>query len=144
MTVTRRFMLDTNIASAIIRAPTPGLAERLKATPIARLCVSAVTEAELRYGVARKPDAANLHKAVDEFLVRIDILSWDSDAAKSYGILRAELAARGTLIGNMDLLIAAHALAVDAVLVTNDQAFVQVPALILEDWLALSVPGYPA
>ena len=131
----QRYMLDTNIASYIVRGPNPVLAAHLVAVPVAQLCVSAITQAELLHGVARKPGATNLHTAVREFLMRIDVLAWDSNAATRYGILRATLEAAGTPLGNLDTLIAAHAVAAEAVLVTNDQTFAYVPGLVLENWV---------
>ncbi len=84
----------------------------------------------------RNTHATNLQTAVREFLARLDVLSWDSAAATRYGALRATLEANGTPLGNLDTLIAAHALAADAILVTNDQAFARVPALVVENWIA--------
>ena len=129
-----RWMLDTNIASHIIRGATPALQARLREVPVAQLCVSAVTEGELLYGLARKPDATALRAAVTGFLLRVDVLPWDSAVAARYGDLRAELGRRGTPLGNLDTLIAAHALALDCTLVSNDQAFARVPGLRWEDW----------
>ena len=129
------YMLDTDVASYIVRGPAPALAGKVKSVPMAQLCVSSVTQGELLYGIARKPGAANLHTAVREFLARVDVLPWDSAAATRYGVLRAALEARGTPLGNLDTLIAAHALATGAVLVTNDQALARVPGLKSENWM---------
>ncbi len=129
-----RFMLDTNIASYIVRGPSDALARRLVAVPMAQLCVSSITQAELLYGLARKPNAIGLQTAVREFLARLDVLAWDSAVAIRYGALRAELEAAGKPLGNLDTLIAAHALAVDATLVTNDHAFALVPGLPVQNW----------
>ena len=129
-------MLDTNMASYIVRGPGPALAARLVTVPMAQLCVSSVTQGELLYGLARRPAAVGLQTAVREFLARLDVLPWDSEAATRYGTLRAALETAGTPLGNLDTLIAAHALAVDAVLVTNDRAFARVPALAVENWIS--------
>ena len=131
-----RYMLDTNMASYIVRGPSPALAARLVAVPMAQLCVSSITQGELLYGLAKKPGATNLQTAVREFLTRVDVLAWDNAAATRYGALRAALEANGTPLGNLDTLIAAHALAADAILVTNDQAFARVPALVVENWVS--------
>ena len=128
-----RWMLDTNIASHIIRGATPALQARLRETTLG-LIERAVTEGELLYGLARKPDATALRAAVTGFLLRVDVLPWDSAVAARYGDLRAELGRRGTPLGNLDTLIAAHALALDCTLVSNDQAFARVPGLRWEDW----------
>jgi tRNA(fMet)-specific endonuclease VapC len=129
-------MLDTNMASYILRGPGAVLAARLTALPMAQLCVSSITQGELLLGFARRPGADSLKIAVREFLARVDALAWDSAAATQYGALRAALEAKGTPLGNLDTLIAAHALAVEAVLVTNDLAFVRVPGLVVENWIA--------
>ena len=121
-------MLDTEKASCIVRGPGPTLAARLVAAPMSKLCVSSITQGESLHGLARKPGATNLQTAVREFLARIDVLAWDSEAATRYGVLRAELERGGTPLGNLDTLIAAHARAEAAILVTNDQAFARVPA----------------
>lgn len=102
--------------------------------PMAEVGVSVITEAELRFGVARLPQAAKLGIAVEEFLLRVEVLPWDSDAAQHYARLRAALEAHGEPIGNLDLMIAAHALAADAVLVTSDRIFSRVKGLTVEDW----------
>ena len=105
---------------------------------MAQLAISAVTEGELRFGAARLPRAARLHSLIEEFLLRVAILPWDSDAARQYGQLRATLEREGQPIGNLDVMIAAHALAVNAVLVTNDHAFVRIKKLKIEDWTKVS------
>ena len=131
----QRYMLDTNTASYIIKGNPPMVRERLRQVPMARVCISAITQAELLLGVARKPDAQRLRETVREFLLRLEILPWDGDAAEVYAQLRAECERNGTPLGSMDMLIAAHAVAVGAVLVTNDSAFYNVKhRLSLEDW----------
>ena len=135
MAAAPRYMLDTHIASYIVRGPGAALAARLVAVPMAQLCVSSITEGEMLYGLARRPGATALQTAVREFLKRLDVLPWDSAAATHYGVLRAALEAAGTPLGNLDTLIAAHALATDATLVTNDRAFTRVPGLVVENWV---------
>jgi tRNA(fMet)-specific endonuclease VapC len=130
-----RYMLDTNIVSQLIRKH-PAVVSRVTATPMAQLCISAVTEGELRFGLAKRPAAAQLHQAVAEFLKRVDVLPWDSSAAESYGALRASMENEGRPLAALDMLIAAHAASMGAVLVTNDQAFRQFDDLQLEDWTA--------
>ena len=93
-----------------------------------------MTEGELRYGLARLPDATRLPTLVDEFLLRVTILPWDSAAAQQYGQLRARLECEGQPMGNLDMLIGAQALALDLILVTNDQAFKRIKKLKVEDW----------
>ena len=96
--------------------------------------ISSITEAELRYGAARRPDATTLHEIIEEFLLRTTILAWDSTAAQEYGLLRASLERAGQPIGNLDLMLAVHALAIGAILVTNDRAFARIKKLKTENW----------
>ena len=96
--------------------------------------ISVVTEAELRFGVARLPQAAKLGIAVEEFLLRVEVLPWGSEAAQHYARIRALLEREGEPMGNLDLLIAAQALAMDVILVTNDRVFRRVKGLRIEDW----------
>ena len=92
-------------------------------------------EAELLFGVARRPQAVKLRRTVDEFLLRVEALAWDRSAADRYGAVRGSLeAARPKPLGALDMMIAAHAISVGAVLVTHDAAFGQVEGLELEDW----------
>lgn len=131
----RRFMLDTNVASYIIKGANDAVQKRLENVPMASLCISAVTQAELLRGVAKKPDAKQLPMVVNEFLLRVEILPWDSRAAEAYAALRTAIEKEGKPLGAMDMLIAAHAASSGAILVTNDKAFYNVRKhLSLEDW----------
>ena len=98
------------------------------------MSISAITEGELLFGLAKKPDAKQLSLVIHEFLIRVDVLPWDSAVAACYGKLRADMQKKGKILGNLDLLIAAHALALGLVLITNDRAFTQVEGLKIEDW----------
>ena len=126
-------MLGVNTASWLLKGQ-PNVAARLKATAPERICLSVVTEAELLFGIAKRPEARTLRAAVDELLAAIDVLPWTSTTARRYGVLRAELERRGRPLGALDLMIAAHAVERDMMLVTNDRAFDAVPGLRLEDW----------
>ncbi len=129
-----RYLLDTNTASYVIKGNVPRVREQLVKLPMADVGVSVVTEAELLFGLARLPQAVSLRVAVEEFLLRLDVLPWDSDAAKHYAQLRAVLEKKGQPMGNLDMMIGAHALALGAVLVTNDRVFRRVSGLKIEDW----------
>ena len=129
-----RYFLDTNTASFIIKGNIPAVRHRLVKVPMAQVAISTVTEGELLYGVARRPDATQLQAIVSEFLLRLTILSWDSEAAQQYGRLRATLEREGRPMGNLDIMIGAQALASDLVLVTNDQAFRRIKKLKIEAW----------
>ena len=128
-----KFMLDTNTVSHLVKQH-PNVARHVIGVPMPSLCISAITAGGLLYGLARRPDAVRLRAIVTELLQRVDVVPWDFSAAERYGIVRAELDRTGRPLGSLDLLIAAHALAVGAVLVTNDRAFSQVPQLRIEDW----------
>ena len=133
MTPVTRYMLDTNTVSHLLKKH-PAVASRVVAVPITALCISAVTQGELLFGLARRPEAATLHDAVWEFLRRVDVLPWDAAASEVYGPARAATQREGRVLAPMDLLIGSHALSVDAILVTNDRAFGQLPGLTVEDW----------
>jgi tRNA(fMet)-specific endonuclease VapC len=129
-----RYLLDTNTVSYIIKGNFPRVRERLLKVPISEVGISVVTEAELRFGVARLPQAAKLGIVVEEFLRRVEVLAWDSAVARHYARLRAALEENGEPMGNLDLMIAAHSLAVGAILVSNDRVFRRVRGLKVEDW----------
>jgi tRNA(fMet)-specific endonuclease VapC len=129
-----RYLLDTNTASYVIKGNFPRVRERLLKVTMAEVGVSAITEAELRFGVARKPEAVKLKTAVGEFLLRVDVLPWDSEAAEQYAEVRAFLERTGKPMGNLDIMIAAHALAAQVVLVTHDHVFRRIKRLKIEDW----------
>ena len=131
----RYYMLDTNTASYIIKGEPVEIREHLVKVPMANVCISAITEAELLRGVAKKPEAKRLAIAVKEFLLRVEVLPWDSNAAESYAKLRTACENEGNPLGAMDMLIAAHSVAAETVLITNDKAFYNVQRLLnLEDW----------
>lgn len=129
-----RYMLDTNIASFAIRGANDALQAKLGAHPVSGLCISAITEAELLVGLAKRPQAGALKIAVHGFLQLVEVLAWDRKAAAAYGTLRATLERQGTPLGNLDTLIAAHAIASGCVLVSNDKALARTPGLKVEDW----------
>jgi len=130
-----RSMLDTNMASYVIKGHPMAVRERLRAVPMASVYISAITEAELLHGVARKPEAKHLPLAIKEFLLRVEVLPWGSSAANAYARLRTDCEKLGKSLSAMDMLIAAHSVAEKATLITNDQAFYQVESFLsLEDW----------
>ena len=128
-----RYMLDTNTVSHLLKKH-PIVARRVVAVPITSLCISAITQGELLFGLAKRPEATTLHAAVGELLRRVDILAWDATAANSYGAARAATQRQGRVVAPLDLLIGAHALSTQAVLVTNDRAFGHLAGLQIEDW----------
>jgi tRNA(fMet)-specific endonuclease VapC len=129
-----RYLLDTNTVSYILKGNFPRVRDRLVRVPISEIGISVITEAELRFGLAKLPQAAKLGVVVEEFLRRIEILPWDSDAAQHYARQRAALEESGEPMGNLDLMIASQALALGAIVVTNDHVFRRVKDLRIEDW----------
>lgn len=130
-----KFLLDTNIASHVIRGDLPGVREQLVAQAVGSVAVSAVTQGELVYGLAKRGNPVALSALVHEFLIRTEVLPWTGEVATVYGHLRAACATRGVSLGALDMLIAAHAVAAEAVLVTRDKAFQHVgPELRWESW----------
>lgn len=130
-----QYMLDTNTASYLIKGKPTSIREHLIKVPMASVCISAITEAELLRGVAKNPQAKHLPVVVKEFLLRVNILPWDSDAAQAYANLRTACEREGKSLGAMDMLIAAHCVATKATLITNDKAFYNIQHLLnLDDW----------
>jgi tRNA(fMet)-specific endonuclease VapC len=129
-----RYLLDTNTASYVIKGNVPRMREALLKIPAAEVGLSVVTEAELRFGVLRLASATRLAVVVDEFLKYVEICPWDSAAAREYAELRSVLEKSGSPMGNLDLMIAAHALALGVVLVSSDRVFRRVKGLETEDW----------
>jgi tRNA(fMet)-specific endonuclease VapC len=129
------YLLDTNIVSEIIRNPAGRAAQRAR-TAAEQVCVSIIVAAELRYGCARKA-SPQLRRRVEAFLAEVPVLPFDIPADDAYGDIRARLEAAGRPIGSNDLLIAAHARALAATVVTaNVSEFRRVPGLSVENWLA--------
>lgn len=129
------WMLDTNTVSHILKG-NPRALENLSRAPMANVCISVITEGELRFGIAKRPEATRLQRIVGEFLQRVAVEPWESSTADTYGRLRASLEASGKVVGALDLLIAAHALDLNVTLVTNDAGFRKITHLKTEDWTA--------
>lgn len=133
------WMLDTNVASHVIRGDRREIIERLVALPISDVVISSITEGELLYGLAKRGYPTALSERVREFLLRVDILPWDHEVTKTYADLRAVCEAKGVTLSPLDMMIAAHAAATNATLVTRDKAFSRVPSpLRIEDWAEMS------
>jgi tRNA(fMet)-specific endonuclease VapC len=138
MTLAPLHLLDTDTASYIIKRRSPAIEAKLAEIPPDRVCVSAVTQAELMYGLKRLPPSHRLHVGVSLFLRLVRVLAWDADAADWYAEIRHQLTTAGRPIGDMDMLIAAHAISIGAVLVTNNTGhFERIAApLALANWYA--------
>ena len=129
-----RYLLDTNIVSFHIRKSSAALQRHLKTVSAAQVGLSVVTEMELRYGLARNP-ALRIAPLVESFLSGITIVPIDSAVAKEYAKARHRLDTKGSPIGPLDLMIAAHALALGTILITNNlREFRRIDGLRCEDW----------
>jgi tRNA(fMet)-specific endonuclease VapC len=130
-----RYLLDTNIVSDLVRNPQGRIAQHIRKVGEAQVCASIVVAAELRYGAARK-QSARLTAQLQAVLGALEILPWQEPADVTYGILRSRLEKLGRPIGANDLLIAAQALTLNYILVTdNEKEFAQVKDLRRENWL---------
>lgn len=133
--MSRLYMFDTNIVSDLVRNPHGLVTRNIVRVSAESICISIITAAELRYGCARK-GSPKLLANVEAILASIQIMAFDVPADAEYGGIRAELEAAGKPIGPNDLLIAAHAYSLGAVLVTaNTSEFTRVRGLTVENWL---------
>lgn len=131
-----RYMLDTNIVSHMIRVPEGAVVSRVRDVGSDTLCISALVASELRYGAVKR-GSERLSALVESTLERLDIIAYEAAAAVHYAEIRDQLSRSGNLIGPMDMLIAAHARALELVLVTdNTREFSRVEGLTIENWLA--------
>lgn len=130
------YLLDTNMAAYIVSGRSKIARQKLKEQrDCSTVALSTISQAEILFGLENKPEAVRLRSAVQQLFGTVQILSWDSAAAQAYGRLLARLSAAGKSLTAMDMLIAAHAMATSAILVTRDKAFMQTtPFLNVEDW----------
>jgi tRNA(fMet)-specific endonuclease VapC len=130
------WMLDTNTCIYIIKQKPASVLEKFNAIPPGQVALSVITLAELVYGARKSASVEKNLAALHQFTISFDILSFDYDAAVEYGIIRSELEAKGTPIGPLDTLIAAHAKSLNYILVTNNEReFTRVSRLQIENWV---------
>ncbi|MCB2170731.1 MAG: type II toxin-antitoxin system VapC family toxin [Deltaproteobacteria bacterium] len=130
------FMLDTNICIYIIKRKPLTVIDRFKRTNISQIGISSIALSELLYGVSKSSKPEQNQMALCQFVAPLEILPYGDDAAQYYGTLRAYLENKGTPIGSLDMLIAAHALSIDCTLVTNNEKeFSRIPNLKIENWV---------
>lgn len=131
-----KVMLDTNICIYLIKQQPLTVIERFLSQPVGEIGISSITAAELAYGVSKSRHASKNRHALEQFLAPLEVAPFDQPAAWSYGRLRWQLEAKGTLIGSMDMLITAHALSLGVRLISNNvREFRRVPGLRLENWV---------
>jgi tRNA(fMet)-specific endonuclease VapC len=130
-----QYLLDTNICIYIRRERPQTVLERFRVLPPGSTAISVITYGELVYGVQKSPDPHKAMMILEELTALIPVVPMAIDVAKTYGVIRSDLAARGELIGNNDLWIAAHAKSLEVILVTNNEnEFQRVEGLIIENW----------
>jgi len=129
-------MLDTNMVSYIVKGTSTKARDQLNnLRPDDIVCISAITEAELRYGLAKMQQSPRRIEAAEQFLAFAQVLPWTTIEAQAYGPIRAQQQASGKTISGLDLLIAVHAITTHSTLVTRDKAFFQISGLIrIENW----------
>ncbi len=131
-----KYLLDTNTCIYLIKKQPSHIVDRLKRLRIGDVGISAITLSELAYGVANSQHSEQNELALQEFIAPLEIAAYPSEAAMTYGQLRADLKKKGELMGPLDMLIAAHALYLGAVLVTNNVSeFSRVKHLLIENWV---------
>ncbi len=130
------FLIDTNICIYIMNKRPPEVIQKFKNIVIGQVGISSITVSELQYGVSKSKLREQNSKRLEEFLTPFQILPYDEDASKYYGEIRSQLESKGLIIGPLDLLIAAHALSQDLVLITNNEKeFKRIPLLKIENWV---------
>lgn len=127
-----KYMLDTNAVTCFIKNNQTFI-KNLSNVKMSQVCISSVTLGELYFGLAKRPNL-KLKAIITAFIDNVDVLPWDENIAEHYGKLRASLTQQGKVLAPLDMMIAAHAFAINATLVTNDGAFNQVSSLCIEDW----------
>ena len=124
-------MLDTNTVSYFWRNQ-PSVVEKMR-LHLDEVCISAVTAAELHYGVAKRKNA-KLNEFLSVFFANVPVMAWDKNAALQYGNLRSDMEQTGKVMSLGDQMIAAHALALGFTVISNDKTFLAVPNLTVQSW----------
>ena len=134
--MTQRYLLDTNVISHIMQGRESSLLARLAKLPVGQVAISSVTLAEIEYGIQRRGQPMALRNALTQVLLHMDVLPWEATAATCYGELCSSLESQGINLSDFDMMIAAHAVALKAILVSRDKAFANIPKqrLKLEVW----------
>ena len=132
----KEYMLDTDICSYILKERPSSVLARFRKLKMEQLCISVVTYAELIYGVEHSSSKKINRAIIDDFIKHLSVIEWNKNAAEHYGIIRTNLKKKGTLIGAMDMMIAAHARSRKSILVTNNQNhFRRVKSLNIDNWI---------
>lgn len=130
------YMLDTNICIYIIKKRPNSILQKFQKIKDTDVCISVITFAELQYGVERSSSKKLNQQVINDFISRLLVLPWDNKAAIEYGKLRNTLNKKGTPVGNMDLMIASHAVSLKMTIVSNNlKEFRRIPKLQYENWV---------
>ena len=131
-----KYMLDTNICIYLIKQQPREVIDKFQGIAPGEIAISSVTVAEMMYGVGKSQHKERNKSALESFLAPLEMVDFDFKAAQHYGVIRAHLEKMGTPIGAYDLMIAAHALSLGLILVTNNEReFQRIPNLIVENWV---------
>lgn len=129
------YLLDTNICIYIIKKKPERVLEKFKTFPLGSIGITTITLAELQYGIRKSLNHQKNLKALDQFIIPLEIIDFDYNATIEYGLIRAKLEKLGTPIGSLDMLIGAHAKSMDLTLVTNNEKeFKRIEGLKIENW----------
>lgn len=129
------YMLDTNMCIYIIKRHPEAVLKKIVTIPPEEVCISSITLAELMYGVHKSQHQKKNKVALSNFLLPLEIMPFDEQVTDYYGRIRSYLEKNGTVIGPLDMMIAAHAQCLGVTLVTNNiKEFIRVPDLTIEDW----------
>ena len=132
-----KYLLDTNMCVFALRNKPRAVSDRIQQHKPDDIVISTITVAELRVGADKSNRPEENHRQISDFLLTFDVLMFDSGAADAYGVIRADLERRGQPIGELDMLLAAHAVSQNLIFVThNTSEFQRVKGLQLEDWFA--------
>jgi tRNA(fMet)-specific endonuclease VapC len=130
------YILDTNICIYIINQKPPVILAKFQSIPLGEIGISIITLAELYYGAVKSASPDKNISALNRFVIPLEIFNFDHSAALEYGIIRSNLEKKGTPIGSLDMLIAAHAKSMDFIVVTNNEKeFSRVEGLRIENWI---------
>ena len=132
-----KYLIDTNICIYLMNQHPPQVLEKFRKVGVGEIAVSSVTVSELYYGAQKSKKIKQNIKRIEEFIYPFDVLSYDESASREYGKIRAYLERKGQVIGPLDILIAAHALSMNLILITNNiKEFRRVKSLPVENWVA--------
>ncbi len=130
------FLIDTDICIYIMNNRPQGVIQKFKSIDLGNIGISSITVSELHYGVCKSKHQKQNLQRLEEFLFPFEILPYDENASKYYGKIRTQLEKKGNVIGPLDLLIAAHALSNNLILITNNEKeFKRIKSLKVENWV---------